>query len=633
MFYPIIKRQIENDISNFIKDENHFKKKLSETIGDFTDFSKYVSEETRCKILIRADEINNGYYEILGSGRVQLRPVNWHQDFKSGHIWPKGKFYLKYEQVDYSNNADVKVPRELSRSHHLLYLGQAYLLTHDEKYAREFTYQIEDWIKENPLMYSINWGCAMDVAIRAVNWIYALNMFIDSPLIDEKIIKKICTSLYEHGYFIFNNLEKMYRNSNNHYFANLSGLIFLGLLLRPTKQGKRWFDFSLLEFYREVRYQFLPSGVHYERSISYNRLMVELSVYPYLILVKNDINVPLDIRHRLSQTFDFILHYMKPNGDAPIIGDQDDGRFIPFGLYRNSDHRYLLTLGAILFNNPRYKKYANNELTDALFLTGNTCAEKFAAVRDIDFEVGSKAFPDAGFCVMRAEDKYMFITNSGAAAYPDQTATWGSHAHPDLLSFELVIGEVTYLVDPGTYLYTSSPKERNLFRSTRMHNTVVVDDQDQHRLPKDNIFCCLDIAEPLEFDFIASSEKDVFTGSHNGYAKLKNPVIHSRKVVFDKKESTWEISDCLSGKGEHLFKWYFHFANGLDFEIDKNRVYTKRQRKINLEITFSADWEKQLKKLDDFVSRSFGTKEPAYTLEISGMGKCPVSAKTLIRII
>ena len=65
--------------------------------------------------------------------------------------------------VDNSNNADVKVPRELSRSHHLLWLGQAYLLTKNEKYVNEFIFQIENWIDENPIMKSINWGCAMDV--------------------------------------------------------------------------------------------------------------------------------------------------------------------------------------------------------------------------------------------------------------------------------------------------------------------------------------------------------------------------------------------------------------------------------------------------------------------------------------
>jgi len=40
--------------------------------------------------------------------------------------------------IDLANDADVKVPWELSRHQHFVTLGQAFVLTGDEKYAREF---------------------------------------------------------------------------------------------------------------------------------------------------------------------------------------------------------------------------------------------------------------------------------------------------------------------------------------------------------------------------------------------------------------------------------------------------------------------------------------------------------------
>jgi hypothetical protein len=630
---PLVRKRMHRQLAVFPLKKNLFWQSLAGMIGDFSGFAVIADEDDGAIIVSAADEILAGYHNIFGSGRTLLRPINWHLDFKSGFAWPRKTYYLDLLQVDYANNADVKVPRELSRAHHFLLLGQAYLLTSDEKYAREFKDQVEDWIAENPLMYSINWGCAMDVAIRAVNWIYALNMFSDSPSIDDAFIRKTRLSLFEHGYFIFNNLEKKYRNSNNHYFANLAGLINLGLLFRDSRDGRRWLEFATKEFYSEIRYQFLPSGISYERSVSYNRLMVEMALYSYLTLVRNRVNVPLDIRHRVLSTFDFILHCTKPDGQVPVVGDQDNGRFLPFSIRPQTDHRYLLTIGAILKDDPLLKKNADGALIDAFFVLGTPGVERFRALPNSDETVASRAFPDAGFCVLRDRDRFMFVTNSGAAAYPDQTSQWGSHAHADLLSFELGVGETTFLVDPGTYLYTASPAERNRFRGSAMHNTVVVDGRDQHRLSESNIFRCLEIAEPVDFLFRPGIERDVFQGSHNGYGRMDEPVIHSRTIEFDKAGRRWEIIDRFSGRGRHIFQWHFHFASGIGFVIDNGRALTQLRGKTNLELAFSAGQPATWRTLNDFVSKAYGEKTPSLTLELEIEAECPLESRTVIRTI
>ena len=140
------------------------KKSISnnEFIRKISSYFKYpdlgdISSEERNAIIGQANKIINGVYDVLGSDEVILDPVVWHTDIKTGFNWDVGKFYKKYKQVDINNNADVKVPRELSRSHHLLTLALAYSLTQQEIYAKKCIDQIENWIEENPLMYSINW--------------------------------------------------------------------------------------------------------------------------------------------------------------------------------------------------------------------------------------------------------------------------------------------------------------------------------------------------------------------------------------------------------------------------------------------------------------------------------------------
>ena len=151
------------------------------------------------------------------------------------------------------------MPRELSRSHHLLHVALAYNLTKREEFADFLITQIINWIDENPLMYSINWGCAMDVSIRAVNWIWCLGLLSDYDWGKyDKELSQIEESLFQHGWFIFRNLEgSIFNYTNNHYISNLSGLIFLGQLFNSTRDGKKWLDYGRSSFYREIRIQII----------------------------------------------------------------------------------------------------------------------------------------------------------------------------------------------------------------------------------------------------------------------------------------------------------------------------------------------------------------------------------------
>ena len=148
----------------------------------------------------------------------------------------------------------------------MLFRSEAYQITKDEKYAKEVVDELNDWIDNNPLMYTVNWTCAMEVAIRAVNWIYALTFIKDSQYFDDTIAKKIYQSLYQHGFFIYNNLERTIPYSNNHYISDVIGLLYLGKLFHNTRRGRRWFSYAKKAYYKEVMIQVLPSGVNYEKS-------------------------------------------------------------------------------------------------------------------------------------------------------------------------------------------------------------------------------------------------------------------------------------------------------------------------------------------------------------------------------
>ena len=111
-------------------------------------------------------------FDLLGSGVKALgSTLPWLDDFKTGRHYPL-QYCRDIEYMELDKPTDVKVPWELSRCQHFTALGQAYWLTGDERYAAEYRAEIEDWIAANPFAYSVNWACAMDVALRAVSWIW-----------------------------------------------------------------------------------------------------------------------------------------------------------------------------------------------------------------------------------------------------------------------------------------------------------------------------------------------------------------------------------------------------------------------------------------------------------------------------
>jgi Heparinase II/III N-terminus/Heparinase II/III-like protein len=588
--------------------------------------------QSRQKVLAAADQILDHIFNLLGSGPKKLsagarrdnyKSIDWHRDFKSGYIWDKSTYYQDV-QYGWQAGVDVKVPWELSRCQHFSTLGKAYWLTGDEKYAREFVNQVEDWIASNPVTRGVNWACTMDVAIRAVNWLWGFYFFRNSPAVGDEFLGKFVKSLYAHGQFIIANLEKdpLGRHSN-HYLSDLAGLAYLGVMLPEIKESRQWRDYAVKEIIAEAKRQVYPDGADYEGSISYHRLVVEIFLSVTLACRDNGISFPKWYWERLEKMLEFVMYYTKPDGKAPQIGDNDDGRLYILADYENpdrTDHRYLLAIGAALFNRTDFKRAAGGFSEEAFWLQGGRGKRQYEALGTPELSATSRAFVNSGYYVMRKDNLYLIMdclnTNPKAPS---------GHRHNSRLSFELYAGDKTFIIDPGTYLYTPAPVERNLFRSTAYHNTVVVDGEEQNRINTGNLFqigqeACIKVNR-----WQVTSDYAILDVEHDGYKKLDKPVVHRRQVFFNKREGYWIIRDILTGEGNHRFDLYFHFAP-LEVVIDKDFPLAVRTVSaganlaiIPLEISgITVTVEK------GWVSHRYGVKTEAPIVKYSGNGQMPL---------
>lgn len=571
-------------------------------------------------ILADAEAICRHEFEFLGSGATCWgNPIDWHMDPVSGYRWPKTFFFDLWRRGCSPEGSDIKLPWELSRMQHLLTLGKAYRLTNTKRYAEEVVGQITHWLDDNPCPYGVNWTSAMDVAIRVMNVLWAYLLIEDSPTVTGDLRVRLATSLFQHGQFTLFNLEHSILNdgtitNGNHYLTDIVGLLHLGLLCPEYTTAETWRRVGVTALVEEMDHQVHPDGGDFESSIPYHRLALELFLAGALLCRLNWIALPEGFWKRLEKMFEFVLFVTRPDGKVPQVGDADDGRLYvlsDYATWDRTDFRYLLSIGAVLFQRSDMKAYAGEFSEEAFWLLGPAGMAAFAALEDKGEDLGSREFRDSGLYVMRASDRYL-LACCGAVG----TGGLGNHKHNDLLSFELYAGDKAFIVDPGAYVYTRNPKWRNLFRSTIYHNTVLIDEQEQNRFEASELFRMAADSLLCIHGWNISPERDCLDIEHTGYTRLSQPVAHRRIFLFEKILGRLEITDILTGDGDHSASWSLHFDHGIGLDPIGQAMFRTRSKGRNLVIHADAEIPLAFRIIDGWVSQRYGHKLPAKILHI-----------------
>jgi hypothetical protein len=516
-------------------------------------------------LMRRFRQVLDHEFDLLGSGPVRLGPdIDWHRDFKSGLRWdlrPVGRL----DYADLGRPSDVKIPWELSRGHHLLTLGQAWVVFGDPEAPAEFERQVRSWIGANPPGLGVNWAVTMEVSIRAVNWIWAASMMSDAPF-SADFRGTLAAELYRHARWIAEHLEWSHVNGN-HFDAGALGMIACGAFFRTSSRGRKWMrsGADLLEM--EILLQVESDGVDIEASIQYHRLVLEIFLTAMRLLDAAGENVSGDYRDRLAAMFDYVHGYVPDGGPVPVVGDADNGRVVEFSGIPWTAHKYLLSAGAAVFGRGDWKDRAGGFWEDALWLLGPGARDRFEAI-PASPDPCSKSYPVSGHYVFRGPRQYMFVD-----AAPVGFRGLGGHGHNDCLSFEWHAFDKPLLTDSGLFVYTASPEWRNRFRATAAHNTIRVDGEEINRfLVPETLWFLGNDAEPTETRFWREGEKELLTGGHRGYHRLPDPVTVSRRFEFATSGTEVRIVDRLDGRQEHLVEFFFHAAPGADGVAENGRT-------------------------------------------------------------
>lgn len=579
-------------------------------------------------LLKAADRILEGYLTIFAQENCAIgHPPEWNKDPLTGTVSPLGfGKTMNYRSSDVVG--DIKYLWEPNRHLQLTTLAQAYYVSKNTKYLDGLAVQLDSWLEQCPYLQGAHWVSSLEHAIRLINWSFIWQWIggADSEIFEGKdgltLRNKWLTSIYQHAHFIRGHFSR-FSSANNHLMGELSGLFIATVTWPYWPEFEKWQKSAQKELIHEAEIQNGKDGVNLEQAISYQQFVLDFLILPMLAGKASGIQFPESYHKTIEKMLEYLASIMDVAGNIPMIGDADDGYAVRLSQENGfCPYRSLLVTGSILFNRADFKQKTGTLDDKTAWLLGEKAQEKFNAIGrepSVKLLPVHRAFHSGGYYILGQEfeqpNEIRMVVDAGPLGYQSIAA----HGHADALAIYLSIGGREFLVDPGTYSYHAEKVWRDYFRGTSAHNTIKVDGQDQSVIggsfmwmEKANTQCDLWTLDP---------EEEQFSGEHDGYMRLSDPVKHQRTIVFSKKESKFLITDRLECDAEHLIEQFWHFSEACDVTIDGHEI-TAINEGVQMVMTLPSNVEiKSCRGQESppcgWVSRRFDVKVPSTTVIVS----------------
>ena len=421
------------------------------------------------QIVRQGSKICRHQFDLLGYEDLDYGdPIRWHFDRVHGKQAPKKAFY-KIRYLDFNEVGDSKVTWELNRHQHLITLAKAYRLTNDQRYADEILRQWRHWHAENPYAVGINWASSLEVAFRSLSWIWMYQLLEGTPALPQEFRNVWLRAQALNGRYIERYLST-YFSPNTHLLGEAVALLFLGTMCPEISRAEEWkfrgWEIVLQEARRQVR----ADGFHFEQSTYYHTYAIDFLLHASVLARLNGLTVPTEFEKTLEKMLDALL-LLGRAGTPPRFGDDDGGRV--FDPRRNRSEHLLdpLATGAVLFRRGDFKGVAGELREETIWLLGEQCVAEWNHLKTQLPDMDSAGLPSAGlYFLATAVPPSQLVIDAGP-----QGGQGAGHGHADALSICLQSQGHSLLIDPGTLEYVGEGQERDLFRATAMHNTLIVD--------------------------------------------------------------------------------------------------------------------------------------------------------------
>jgi hypothetical protein len=523
-----------------------------------------------------AKGVAGGHFRFLGRERWWPDQPDWH-DSSVSRLW---RYHLHY--FDY-----------------VLDLGLLAATEARMEAWSAFRRLSESWMACNGRLIGDGWH-PYTVSIRIVNFCHALSIFESELRTDRFFADQLLRNTYAQLQYLIRDLEHDVRG--NHIIENARALIHGGVVF-DGEEAKRWLRVGMKLLESEVAEQIEPDGGHFERTPAYHATVLRNLLEIALVLRRNR-SVPAWLDDAIARMLDFLASITRPDGTLPLIKDTTHDGLPP---------RDLLAAGAIYLNDPRWKRSKERGLYPWC-LFGHEGWARFDEMPCRTLEERVRYFESSGFAIIR--DKHQLAVIDVGRPCPDYLP---AHAHADLLSFELVVDGLPTIVDSGVYEYEAGPW-RDFFRSTRAHNTVEVGGANQSEVWAS--FRVGRRARPRNVRCHRSEQATILQAEHDGYQRLRVPVIHRRTFAFA-SEALLVIDDLL-GEGLTHARSFLHAAPSLQIVQESATVWRMGSSVVSTFGIGSAQVERgERHPMQGWYSERFGNVTPNSVLIMHRSGELP----------
>jgi hypothetical protein len=497
----------------------------------------------------RADRVLAGQYDLLGYEKLRFASstsgIDWHLDPVHQRRAPVA-FWTTVPFLDPACG-DHKIIWELNRHQHWLTLGRAFWLTGEVRFRDHALGELAAWLDANPPLTGINWTSMLELAFRALSWLWALNFFINpADAADRPWSIDLLVGLDRQLEHIERNLSQ-YFSPNTHLLGEALALYVTSRALPIFRQSARREALGRRILCDEIARQIAADGGHCERSTCYHRYTLDFYLLALAVArITGDAAAARfhDAVVRLAWAARLLADDC---GRLPHIGDDDGGEAMPLTGRPADDVSGSLGTASALLARPDLGVGPPAEET--LWLIGHpmfASALELARHPPSRSSPASDALPDTGYYVSRSAAGDHLVMDGGAHGYQN-----AGHAHADALSLALSVRGVPLLIDPGTGSYTADRALRDRMRSTVMHNTLTLDERSQST--PIGAFHWSSTASATVRRWQTNPAFDYFEAAHDGYQPLEH-----RRHVLALPGDVIVVADLVAGEGLHRADVHWH---------------------------------------------------------------------------
>jgi len=402
-----------------------------------------------------ARALEAGDWSLFGRAvKLGAQPV-WNANPLTGARWPDAPS----REIDYRDAraaGGAKFVHELGRLTFLPDLALAARLG-DAQAGTRLVALLADWDAKNPLRHGVHYTSGIEMAVRCATGSAAIALLDGTPGADAlgSELEPALGLLAQQALWCRDHTS-VGSSANNHLLADAMAMTVMGGLWPSFRPAAKLLRAGRAIFAREIPRQFHADGVPAEQAFGYLPFIWELALLGLKAADAAGHELPAALRERLGASLEFARALRGPDGRAPQVGDEDDGRILLASLGGSRldlvGNALAAWLGADALSDdaPAYA-----QLIGAAPAPARTAAD------------GRHDFAEGGYTIWR-ERGLRVVFDHG----PLGLGALAAHGHADALSITIARGADDLVVDPGTFAYHEDLAARDVSRGTPAHATV-----------------------------------------------------------------------------------------------------------------------------------------------------------------